>query len=98
MWLTDALTQAAWAAARSKDTYLAAHFWRIARRRGNNKAARAVAHTILVIAYHLIERGTTYEELGGDYFTRRLNKDRRTADLVRQLEALGHNVTLQSTS
>jgi transposase len=97
-WLTDALTQAAWAAARSKDSYLSAHFWRIARRRGNKKAARAVAHTILVIAYHLIERGTTYEDLGGDYFARRLNKDRRTNDLVRQLEALGHTVTLEPTA
>lgn len=97
-WLTDALTQAAWAAARSKDNYLAAHFWRIARRRGNKKAARAVAHTILVIAYHIIERGTTYGDLGGDYFTRRLNTDRRTADLVRQLETLGHKVTLEPTA
>ena len=97
-WLTDALTQAAWAAARSKDTYLAAQFARIARRRGAKKAARAVAHSILVIAYHLIERGTSYDDLGGDFFARRLDTDRRTANLVRQLEALGHKVNLEPAS
>lgn len=94
VWLTDALTQAAWAASRTKDTYLRAQFWQLARRIGKNKAAVAVAHSLLVIAYHIIDRGVDHHDLGGDYFARRVHPQRRTQQLVRQLEALGHAVTL----
>ncbi len=93
-WLRDALVQAAWAAARSKDTFLAAKFWRLTRRLGKKKATVAIAHSVLVIAYHVIARGQEYQELGGDYFTRRLDPERRTRQLVASLEALGHTVTL----
>ena len=55
----------------------------------------AVGHTILVIAYHLLRDGTTYQELGGDYFER-LEPERLTRNLVRRLEKLGHKVTLQT--
>lgn len=95
LWLLDALTQAAWAASRTKDTYLAAQFWRLAPRIGKKKAAVAVAHTILVIAYHLLAEEVDYQELGGDYFAKRFNPEQRTRHLVRQLEALGHTVTLE---
>lgn len=97
-WLTEALVQAAWAAARAKDTYLSAQFWQLARRIGKDKAAVAVAHSILVIAYHVIDRGIDYTDLGGDYFTRRVDPERRARHLVRQLEALGHTVTLSAAA
>jgi transposase len=96
-WLRAALTQAAWAAARTRDSYLSAQFWRIARRRGRNKAAVAVGHSILVVAYHLLRDDIDYRDLGGDWFARRHDEDHRRRWLVRQLEALGHNVTLTTT-
>lgn len=93
-WLRAALTEAAQAAARTKGTYLAAQYRRLAARRGKQKAAIAVAHTLLVTAYHLLARGTAYEDLGGTYFDQR---DRQLVErrLVRRLEALGHRVTLE---
>jgi transposase len=97
-WLTEALVQAAWAAARTKDTYLAARYWQLARRIGKNKAAVAVAHSILVIAYHLLDRGEDYADLGGDYFARRIDPERRTRQLVAKLEQLGHTVTLNQAA
>lgn len=93
-WLLDALTQAAWAAARTKDDYLSAQFWRLARRIGKNKAAIAVAHSILVIAYHVITTGQPYRNLGADYFTKRVDPERRARHLTRQLTDLGYQVTL----
>ena len=75
VWLADILTQCAWAAARTRDTYLAAQFWRLARRIGKKKAAIAVGHSILVICWHLLTNDADYDDLGGDYFTRR-NTDR----------------------
>jgi transposase len=66
-WLADVLTECAWAAARSRDTYLAAQFWRLARRIGKKKAAMAVGHSILVIAWHLLTNDCDYADLGGDY-------------------------------
>jgi hypothetical protein len=62
------LVEAAWCAAHVKNTYLSAQYHRIAARRGSKRAAVAVAHTILVIAYHLLKQGENYRELGGDYF------------------------------
>ena len=53
-WLGEVLTECAWAAARSRDTYLAAQFWRLARRIGKKQAAGAVGHSILVVAWHLL--------------------------------------------
>ena len=93
-WLRAALTEAAQAAARTKGTYLAAQDRRLAARRGKQKAAIAVGHTILVIAYHLLVRGSSYEELGGTYFDER---DRQLVQrrLVQRLEGLGYRVTLE---
>jgi transposase len=92
--LKAALVQAAHTAGHSKVTYLAAQFRRIASRRGRKRAAVAVAHTILVIAYHLLARGTVYTELGADYFDKR-NEQQIQRQLVKRLERLGYAVSLQ---
>jgi transposase len=93
-WLADVLTECAWAAARSRDTYLAAQYWRLARRIGKKKAAMAVGHSILVIAWHLLTEDCDYHDLGGDFFIRR-DTDRTRQRAVAQLQALGYHVTLQ---
>jgi transposase len=93
-WLADVLTECAWAAAHSRDTYLAAQFWRLARRIGKKKAAGAVGHSILVIAWHLLAGECDYAELGGDFFVQR-DIDRARQRAVAQLQALGYQVTLQ---
>jgi transposase len=93
-WLRTVLVEAAHAAGRSKTTYLGAQYRRLLPRRGKKKAAVAVGHSILVIAYYLLTRETTYTELGSQYFEER----ERTAvekRLVRRLEALGNKVTLE---
>ncbi len=93
-WLRAALVEAAQAAGRKRDCYLSAQYRRLAARRGKKRAAVAVGHSILVIAYHLLERGNTYEELGGRYFDER---DRQGMErrLVSRLEGMGYTVTLQ---
>jgi transposase len=93
-WLRQVLTQAAWAASHTKDTYLAAQFRRLAARRGKKRALVALGHTLLVIVYHLLKQGVTYRELGGD-FLERLEPERVTRQLVQRLEKLGHKVTLE---
>jgi transposase len=96
-WLGEVLTECAWAAAHSRDTYLAAQFWRLARRIGKKKAAGAVGHSILVIAWHLLAYNCDYRDLGGDFFVQRdTNRARHRA--VAQLQALGYQVTLQPTA
>lgn len=94
-WLRIALVEAAHAAARAKGTYLAAQYHRIRGRRGPGRAAVAVGHSILVIAWHLLSTGEIYNDLGGDYFDKRRNSDARQRRLVSQLEAMGHTVTLE---
>ena len=94
-WLRRSLVQAAWAAARAKGTYLREHYHRIAARRGRKRAVVAVAHTILVIYWHLISQSTVYQELGGDYLNK-LDAERKTQRLVKQLQSLGHKVQLDA--
>jgi transposase len=96
-WLRSALTEAAHAAARTKGSYLSAHYTRIRGRRGSKKAAVAVGHTLLVICYQLLKRKVPYEELGEDYYVRnrRCSSEAHTKRLVRQLERLGHKVVLE---
>lgn len=91
--LVSALTQAAWAASHTNNTYLSAQYRRLASRRGRKKALVAVAHSILIIAYHLIKDGETYQYLGGNYFDRR-NPEATEKRLVRRLEQLGYIVHL----
>ncbi len=93
-WLRIALIEAAHAAARSKDTYLAAQYHRIRGRRGPAKAAVAVGHSILVICWHLLSTGETYNDLGGDYFDKRRTSTAHQRRLIGQLEAMGLDVTI----
>jgi transposase len=92
-WLRAVLGEVAWVISRSKDTYLAAQYHRVARRRGKNKAAVAVAHSVLVIAYHLLQTQQPYQDLGADYFDR-LNTERIERHHVTRLKQLGYEVTL----
>jgi transposase len=94
-WLRRLLIQAAWAAARAKGTYLRAHYHRIAARRGRKRAIVAVGHTLLVIYWHMMSRGMNYAEMGEDYLNR-LDTERKTRRLVKQLQSLGHNVQLNA--
>lgn len=94
--LGAALNQAAHAAARTKNTYLAAQYHRLAGRRGAKRAIVAVEHSILVIAYHLIQRREPYRELGSDYFDKR-RPEATAKHLVKRLERLGFQVSLQQT-
>jgi transposase len=93
-WLRATLTEASLAATRTKNSYLAAQYQRLRGRRGHSKAVTAVGHSILTAAWHMLQTGELYRDLGGEYFTQR-NPDQTTKRLVRQLEALGHSVTLQ---
>jgi transposase len=93
-WLRTTLVQVAWAASRTKHTYLSAQYRRLTARRGKKRALVAVGHTILVMIYHLLRQGTTYAELGADYFDK-LDSERLTRTLVRRLERLGHEVVLK---
>ena len=97
-WLRRALIEAARAAARTRGSYFAAQYRQIARRRGPNKAAVAVAHSILDIVWHLLTTGASYQDLGADYFERRHDPQRQTRRLIHQLEQLGYHVTLQPTA
>ena len=93
-WLRTALTQAAWGASRSKDTYLSAQFQRLRARRGPKRAAIAVAHSILVIVYHLLANPEAeYRDLGGDYFLQK-NKGQQERRAVNILQTLGYQVQL----
>jgi transposase len=68
---------------------------RIARRRGKLKAIVAIARSILVIVWHLLaNRAARYHDLGPSYYDSRIDKDRKTRNHVRQLQALGFTVTL----
>jgi transposase len=93
-WLRPALVQAAWAASHTKDTYLSSQFHRLRARRGEKRAAVAVAHSILIVVYHLLANPeAVFTELGGDYFLKR-NAEQEERRAVRKLTALGYSVTL----
>lgn len=92
-WLRSALSQAAWAASHSKDSYFQAQYRRLAARRGKKRATIAVGHTLLVVIYHMLKDGREYAELGADYLDQ-LDPRRVTRYLVKRLERLGYDVTL----
>jgi transposase len=94
-YLKSVLGEAATAAAKT-DTFLGERYRRLVRRIGKRKALVAVARSILVIVWHLLADPTTrFHDLGADYHASRIDRDRRTRNLVHQLQALGHKVTLQ---
>jgi transposase len=93
-WLGEILNQCAVAASHTRDTYLAAQYWRLVRRIGKRKAAVAVGHSILVICWHLLANDCDYDDLGGDWFAKRTDTDKRRDHLIRQLQDLGYGVAL----
>ena len=93
-WLGEILHECVGAARQSRNTYLAAQYWRFRRRMGHNKTAVAVGHSILVISWHLLTNDCDYADLGGDWFARRTDTDKRRDHLIRQLHNLGYGVTL----
>jgi transposase len=93
-YVRGALTQAAWAATRTKRTYLAAQFRRLTTRLGKRRALVAVGHSILVIAWHLLSKHASYQELGSDYFDR-CDAQAYRLKLIRKLEALGLKVAVE---
>jgi transposase len=95
-WLRRLLCQVGWAASRTKDSYLAAKFHRLAARRGVKRATMAVAHTILIIAYLLLRRKQTYQELGADYLAQ-CQREQMQRALVKRLERLGLQVSVVPT-
>lgn len=98
-YLKGVLGLAAGTAARSGGSFLAERYRRIVKRRGKGKALVAVAHSILVIIWHLLADPTArYQDLDPDYYDRSVNTDRKLNNLVRQLEALGHTVTLNAAT
>ena len=94
-WLRSGLVQCAKAAARSKGTYLSSQYARLKGRRGHGKATVAVAHSILVASYYILLRSQPYADLGPDYLLTRDSTDAYKVRLVRQLERMGHKVTLE---
>jgi transposase len=91
-WLRTALIQAARGAIRSKGSYLAAQYRRLRPRIGDKRAIVAVAHSLVVILYHMLKTGEPYHELGGNYFERR-PPEIQVKRLARQIEKLGYRVT-----
>lgn len=94
-WLKAVLGQVAVSAARTKDTYLAARYRRLAARRGKKRALVALQHSVLIAAWHMLTHDVVYADLGADHFLQRTGKTRRTRRLVNQLNQLGYHVTLQ---
>ena len=96
-YLRGTLVQAGLAASRSNGTALQARYHRVKRHRGHKKAVIAVGHSILAIAYYIMRDGRTYHELGADYFDKR-HAERAVRRHVRQLEALGFQVTIEKAA
>ena len=98
-YLKGALGIAAATSSRTRHTFLSERYRRLVARRGKGKALVAVARSILVIIWHLLADPTArYHDLGADFYDHRVNTTRKINNLVRQLEALGHTVTLQPTT
>jgi transposase len=93
-YLRSALVQAAWGASMKKNCYLSSQFFRLTKRLGRKKALVAVAHSLLVIIFHVLQSDQTYTELGGDYFDRHHVEQQRDYYL-RRLQMLGLKVTVE---
>jgi len=92
-WLRAALVQSAWAATHTKNSYFRAQYRRLVGRRGKKRALVAVAHSLLVVIYHMLKTGRPYQDLGVGYFDK-LDGARIVKNHVRRLESLGYKVTL----
>jgi transposase len=93
-WLADVLTECAWAAVKTKGTYLSAYYRQLMRRQGKKKAIMAVTHKILVIAWHLLSTGALYDDPGAATVPKTTDEQQRRR-AIRQLQALGLEVTLR---
>jgi transposase len=95
--LRSGLIQAAWAVSHTKNNYLSAQYRRVAGRRGKKRAIVAVAHSILVMSYHILKSQQPYQELGANYFDER-KKESILHGLVKRISKLGYEVSLESTA
>ena len=93
-WLRQMLVEIAHVASKTKHTYLAAQYKRLAARRGKKRALIAVGHTVFIIVYTLLTRQQPYQDLGAAYFDQR-EQHRVERRLVQRLERLGYEVSLQ---
>ena len=93
-WLKSGLSEAAWAASKTKGSYLQAKYKRLSSRRGKKRACIAVGHTILIIAYHIIKEQMIYNEIGGDFFDR-LNEEYLVKRLKSRIQNLGYQVDVK---
>ncbi len=93
-WLGEILDQCPIAPSHTRDTYLAAQYWRLARRIGRRKAAVAVGHSILVICRHLLSTDCDYQDLGGDWFARRTDTENGVTTWSANCTTLVTGVTL----
>lgn len=93
-WLKATLVEAAWAASKTKGSYLKSRYQRLAARRGKKRAALAVGHSILITAYHIIKEQCVYKELGADFFDR-LNEQHLLNRLTKRIAALGYKVDIE---
>lgn len=92
-WLKSSLTESAWGPSRTKGSNLQARYHRLASRR-EKRAALALAHTLIIMAYHIVKERCTYNELGADYFDR-LNEQYLIKRLTSRIETLGYHVTVE---
>jgi len=90
-YLKTTLVEAAWVASRTKDTFLSARYYNIARRRGSKRAAVAIGHQILKDIYHILSTGEPYKEIGAEA-SRNRKSDARECSMIRELERLGYSV------
>ena len=86
-FVKSVMVQAAWSAVRSKDNRLKARYHRLIARRGKKRAIVAVAHTMIIIVWHILAHAQPYQELGSDYYNQR-KKESKMSYLIRQLEKL----------
>lgn len=94
VWVRRVLTQAAWGASMTRGSYFKAFYHRLAARKGKKRAIVAVAHALLCTGYTLLWTGRRFSDLGEDYFDR-LDRERLTKRLLKRLEKLGHQVSIQ---
>ena len=90
-YLKTTLVEAAWAASRTKGTFLGAKYHITAKRRGGKRAAVAIGHQILKAVYHIISRGESYKEIGAES-ARNRKSEARNRSIIRELEKLGYSV------
>jgi hypothetical protein len=91
--LKAVITEAAWAAARTRNTFYSARYHRLAARRGKKRALIAVGHSILKSVWHVLKESCEYRELGAEYLTQRIEQKRKNY-LKKELEALGYKVKI----